>query len=85
MKTVDRWLDRLKDRLAPQGRKQFLIVVADAAQKLALDSDTCIQILREAGRTDSASPICCVDLGHTSSWPERGGVGEVPPGARRPP
>ena len=48
---------------ASQGKKQFLIVVTDAAQKLALDSDTCIQILREAGRIDSASPISVVDLG----------------------
>jgi len=38
MKTVERRLDRLEDRLAPQGRKQFLIVVTDARQKLALDS-----------------------------------------------
>ena len=63
MKTVERRLDRLEDRLAPQGRKQFLIVVTDARQKLALDSDKCVQILREAGRIDSASLISVVDLG----------------------
>ena len=48
MKAVERRLDRLEGRLAPQGRKQFLIVVTDAEQKLALDSSTCVQILREA-------------------------------------
>jgi hypothetical protein len=49
--------------LAPQSRKQFLIILTDAAQKLAPDSGRCVQILREAGRIDSASPINVVDLG----------------------
>ena len=63
MKAIERRLNRLEDRLAPQGKKPLLIVVTDAAQKLALDSDRCVQILREAGRIDSASPISVVDLG----------------------
>jgi hypothetical protein len=64
MKTVERRLDRLEDRLAPQGRNQLLIVVTDAAQKLALDSDRCVQILREAGHLDTTSVSCVVDLGY---------------------
>jgi hypothetical protein len=64
MKAIDRRLDRLEDRLTPQGRKQFLIVVTDAAQKLALDSSTCVQILREAGHLDTTSLSCVVDLGY---------------------
>jgi hypothetical protein len=63
MKTVERRLDRLEDRLTPQGRKQFLIVVTDAAQKLALDSGRCVQILRDAGHLDTTSLSCVVDLG----------------------
>ena len=47
MKRVERRLDRLEDRPALQGKKQFLIVVTNAAQKLALDSSICIQILRD--------------------------------------
>lgn len=49
--------------MALQGRKHFLVVVTDARQKPALNSDRCVQILREAGRIDSASPISVVDLG----------------------
>ena len=49
MKSVERRLDRLEDRLAPRGKSQMLLVVTDAARKLALDSDRCVQILREAG------------------------------------
>jgi hypothetical protein len=64
MKTVDRRLDRLEDRLAPQGKKQFLIVLTDARQKLALDSGTCVQILREAGHLDTTTLSCVVDLGN---------------------
>jgi hypothetical protein len=63
MKAVGRRLDRLEDRLAPQGKKPFLIVVTDAAQKLALDSSVCLQILREAGHLDTTSVRCVVDLG----------------------
>ena len=64
MKAIGRRLDRLQDRLAPQSRKQFLIVVTDAAQKLALDTDRCVQILREAGHLDTTSLSCVVDLGY---------------------
>jgi hypothetical protein len=64
VKAVERRLDRLEDRLAPQGRKQFLIVVTDAAKKLALNSSVCIQILREAGHLDTTSLSCVVDLGY---------------------
>ena len=56
MKTVERRLDRLEDRLAPQGRKQFLIVLTNARQKLALDSSRCVQILREAGHLETDEP-----------------------------
>jgi len=62
MKAVRRRLDRLEDKLAPHGRKQFLIVLTDAAQKLALDSGRCVQILRDAGYLDTTS--CVVDLGY---------------------
>ena len=62
MKTVERRLDRLEGRLAPQGRKPFLIVVTDASQKLALDSSRCVQILREAGHLDTTGLSCVVDL-----------------------
>jgi hypothetical protein len=64
MKTLERRLDRLEDRLAPQGRKQFLIVVTDASQKLALDSSRCVQILHEAGHVDTTGLSCVVDLGY---------------------
>jgi hypothetical protein len=63
MKTVERRLDRLEDRLAPQSRKQFLIILTDAAQKLALDSGRCVQILCDAGHLDTTSLSCVVDLG----------------------
>jgi hypothetical protein len=50
--------------MAPQGRKQFLIVRPnDAGQKLALDSGRCVQILRDADHLDTRGFICCVDLG----------------------
>ena len=64
MKRVARRLDRLEDRLAPPGRKQFLIVVTDAAERLALDSDRCVQILRDAGHLDTKSLSCLADLGY---------------------
>ena len=64
MKRVERRLERLEDRLAPRGKKPFLIVVTDAAQRLALDSGTCIQILREAGHLDTTGLSCVVDLGY---------------------
>ena len=63
MKTFERRLDRLQDRFAPQGRKQFLIVLTDARQSPALDSGRCVQILREAGHLDTTSMNCVVDLG----------------------
>jgi hypothetical protein len=50
--------------LAPQSRKQFLIVLTDARQKLALDSDRCVQILRDAWHLDTRSLCCLVDLGN---------------------
>jgi hypothetical protein len=64
MKAVARRPDRLEDRLVPQGRKQFLIVVTDARQSLALDSSTCVQILREAGHLDRTGRSCVVDLAY---------------------
>jgi hypothetical protein len=65
MKTLERRLDRLENRLAPQqGRKQFLIILTDARQKLALDSGRCVQILREAGHLDATRLSCVVDLGN---------------------
>jgi hypothetical protein len=36
----------------------------DARQKLALDSDRCVQILREAGHLDTTTLSCVVDLGN---------------------
>ena len=64
MKAVERRLDRLEDRLAPQRRKQFLIVVTDASQKLAPDSSRCVQILRDAGHRDTTNPSRVLDLGY---------------------
>jgi hypothetical protein len=64
MKTVERRLDGLEDRLAPQSRKQFLIILIDARQSLALDSGRCVQILREAGNLNTTSLSCVVDLGN---------------------
>jgi hypothetical protein len=64
MKAIERRLNRLEDRLAPQGKKPLLIVVTDAAQKLALDSSICVQILRDAGHLDTTSLSCVVDLGY---------------------
>ena len=58
MKTVERRLDRLEDRLASKSSKQFLIVLTDARRSLALDSDRCVQILREAGHLDTTSRSC---------------------------
>lgn len=40
------------------------LVLTDAAQKLALDSRTCVQILREAGHLYTTSLSCVVDLGY---------------------
>jgi hypothetical protein len=54
----------LEDRLAPKGRKQFLVILTDARQSLALDSGRCVQILREAGHLDTTSWSCVVDLGY---------------------
>ena len=50
--------------MAPQGRKQFLIVLTDASQKLALGSSTCGQVLREAGHLDATTLSYVVDLGY---------------------
>jgi hypothetical protein len=92
MKTVERRLDRLENRLAPQqGRKQFLIVLTDARQKLALDTDRCVQILREAGHLDTTSLSCVVDLGYIPDglnaaelerYLREHGAGRSAPGAR---
>ena len=49
MKAIERRLDRLEDRMAPRGRKQLLIVVTDAEQKLALDSDRSFRFCAKAG------------------------------------
>jgi hypothetical protein len=64
MKSVERRLDRLEHRFAPQSRKQFLIILTDARQSLALDTSRCVQILREAGHLDTRGFACCVDLGN---------------------
>ena len=45
---VERRREQLEDRLAPRGRKHSLIVLTGASQKLSLDSDRCVKILREA-------------------------------------
>ena len=74
MKSVDRRLDRLEDRLAPRGKNQMLLVVTDAAQKLALDSSRCVQILREAGHLDTRGFSRCVDLGNIPDGLDRKSV-----------
>jgi hypothetical protein len=61
---VERRLEQLEDRLAPQGRKHFLIVLTGASQKLTLDSDWCVKILRESGRLNTTNATCVVDLGY---------------------
>jgi hypothetical protein len=63
MKAVERRIGRLEDRLAPRTRGQMIIVLQQAGCGLVL-TDSCIEILRESGCIDAASPICVVDLLH---------------------
>jgi hypothetical protein len=54
-------------RSAPTSPIVDSVIVTDAAQKLALDSGQCVQILREAGHLDTTSTTglsCVVDLGY---------------------
>jgi hypothetical protein len=64
MKSLNRRLNRLEDRLAPVARQQIVVSLYDAGQTLALDGRTCIQILRDAGHIDPASATCLLDFTH---------------------
>jgi len=62
MKSLDRRLNWLEDRLAPVARQHIVVSLYDAGQTLALDGRTCVQILREAGHSDPASATCLLDF-----------------------
>jgi len=50
VKAIDRRLRRLEDQFGPaDGKPRSLLVVCNAGWGLALDRDTCIQILGEGG------------------------------------
>ena len=50
MRTIAKRLRRLEDQLGPaDGKPRFLLVVCNAGWGLALDRDTCIQVLDECG------------------------------------
>jgi hypothetical protein len=47
MKAIDRRLSKLEDRLGL--KKELFMVVLSDSEKRGLDSDTCVEILRECG------------------------------------
>lgn len=50
MKTIDRRIGQLEDRLWPgKGKPPLLLVLCQAGWRLALDQDRCLQILDECG------------------------------------
>jgi hypothetical protein len=50
VKAIAKRLRRLEDQFGPaDGKRRFLLAVCNAGWGLALDRDTCIQILGEAG------------------------------------
>jgi hypothetical protein len=56
-------LRRLEGRFSPaDGQPQLLLIVSDAGWRLALDQDTCMQILRECGRLPTG-PVGVVNFG----------------------
>jgi hypothetical protein len=59
MKAVARRIRRLENRGGPPGGQAFLVVTSCVT--LALDADTCVQILRECGFV-STGGIVLVDL-----------------------
>jgi hypothetical protein len=64
MTTIDRRIRKLEDRFWIGGRKQpLLIVVTQAARRLALDQDRCMQILGECGFLPTG-PVGVVNLGN---------------------
>jgi ParB-like nuclease domain len=58
------WRDRAGLNGGDFGSKRTLY---DEGQKLALDHNTCIQILRDAGHIDPASASCLLDFGHLNA------------------
>jgi len=51
VRTIAKRLRRLEDQLGPaDGKPRFLLVVCNAGWGLALDRDTCIQVLDELRR-----------------------------------
>ena len=48
MKTIDRRIRKLEDRFCP-AEVDWLLVMAAADRELALDSHSCVEILRECG------------------------------------
>lgn len=62
MKTIARRVGRLENRLgSANGKTQLVFIVHSAGRHLALDGDTCLQILRDTGFV-SMSPTGFVDL-----------------------
>jgi hypothetical protein len=64
VKSVERRISRLEDRLATASRQEIVVSLYDAGHRLALDHDTRIRILREAGHIDPASVTCLLDSTH---------------------
>jgi hypothetical protein len=64
MKTVIRRISQLEDQLGSvDGKQCAVLVVCNLGQDLALDRDTCVQILRERGFL-STGPIGVVNICH---------------------
>jgi hypothetical protein len=63
MKAVERRLARLENGFRPLSGPSLLIITR-AGQRLALDKDTCIQILREGGfiRATGLVPVDLIDV-----------------------
>ena len=77
MKSVIRRIVRLEDRFAPhQEKKPFLMVYTRSDCKLAMDNDTCVQILWECGFLRGRAYGCC-DAHRYSGRSERDGAEEI--------
>jgi hypothetical protein len=61
MKTIDRRLGKLEDRLGIATNRPRIVVVMSDAGRRGLDDDTCLRVLREGG-FPAASAVAIVDL-----------------------
>ena len=78
MKIIDRRLRKLEGEFEPaEPQPCCALVVRSLAQELALDPDTCVEILRECGFL-SSSPVLCRGSWQDPGWAECEGDGEVP-------